>query len=77
MSDHEIILFSSLRTNQWQRSFRLAVTPQKSETLNESINQDHTTTILATASGSGSHKNGMLFNEIHVLNAYVYMCEDN
>ena len=34
------------------RSICLAVTPQKSETLNQSSNQDHTTTILC-----GSHKN--------------------
>ena len=42
--------YTSLCTNQRLRSFCLAVAPQKNETF-----KDHTTTILATA--SGSHKN--------------------
>ena len=38
----------SLCTNQSLRNFCLAVTPQKSETLNQSINQDHTKSIKIT-----------------------------
>ena len=47
-----------LHTNKRLLSFCLAVTPQKSEIYKQASNQDHITTILATA--SSSHKNETL-----------------